>query len=199
MWDVPRFAEVHGYEIVVVENVVEAHDWVMFDAWLLAMHGLGYDHELVFTNSMHTLEVPQSRDRMYAIFWKSGNRGPDLDFRPLAHCDTCGDVRAVQSWKRPDRRWGRYRAQYVFRCPACWQRVEPFARPAADAIDWALPSQRIGDRATPLAEKTTARIQAGHRPLLAGRQDERRPPRRRVTNDRPTSPLPRRGPTRSVP
>ncbi|MFZ1794305.1 MAG: DNA cytosine methyltransferase, partial [Anaerolineae bacterium] len=34
MWDVPRFAEYHKYNIIVVENVVDARKWVMWDAWL---------------------------------------------------------------------------------------------------------------------------------------------------------------------
>ena len=161
MWDVPRFAEYHGYQLIIVENVVDAREWVLFDAWLLAMKSLGYDHRLVFTNSMHTLRVPQSRDRMYVVFWRTGNAAPDLDFHPLAPCADCGDVRAVQAWKRPDRKWGRYRAQYVFACPQCAQRVEPYALPAADALDWTLPTQLIRDRGKPLADKTRARIAAG--------------------------------------
>ncbi len=162
MWDVPRFAERHQYALIVVENVVEAREWVMFDAWLMAMASLGYDNQFVFANSMHTLAVPQSRDRMYVVFWRRGNHAPDLDFRPLAPCGACEiDVRAIQTWKRPDRHFGRYRSQYVFRCPVCAAVVEPYARPAADAIDWALPSLRIGDRPRPLAPKTIARIEAG--------------------------------------
>lgn len=34
MWDVPRFAEYHEYRIIVVENVVDAVKWRMWDAWL---------------------------------------------------------------------------------------------------------------------------------------------------------------------
>lgn len=73
-------------------------------------------------------------------------------------------IRAMQAFKRHDRAWGRYRAQYVYRCPNVKCRnavVEPQFRPAAEIIDWSLLSQRIGDRAKPLAEKTLARIEAG--------------------------------------
>lgn len=162
MWDVPRFAEHHGYKLVVVENVVEARQWVMWDAWLMAMHSLGYDHQAVYFNSMHAPPVPQSRDRMYVVFWRRGNRQPDLEFRPAAHCIRCERiVEARQAWKNPLRRWGKYRAQYVYVCGTCTTVVEPFAHPAAEAIDWALPSQRIGDRERPLAPKTLARIRAG--------------------------------------
>ena len=82
MWDVPRFAEYHDYELIIVENVVDARYWVMWDAWLKAMHLLGYAHECVYFNSMHAHPTPQSRDRMYIIFWKKGNKAPDLALRP---------------------------------------------------------------------------------------------------------------------
>jgi len=173
MWDVPRFAEHHRYSAVIIENVVDAWHWQPFPAWLMAMDSLGYEHELVFLNSMHAqfggLPAPQSRDRMYVVFWRKGNRRPELErhTRPPALCPTCGPVKAMQGWKRPDRpRWGRYRAQYLYRCPnvACRnQIVEPAWLPAAAAIDWSLPGQRIGDRAKPLAAKTMARIEAGLR------------------------------------
>lgn len=73
-------------------------------------------------------------------------------------------MQAVQRFKQPGRDMGRYRQQYVYRCPntSCRnQVVEPETLPAAVAIDWALPGQRIGDRAKPLADKTLARIRAG--------------------------------------
>jgi DNA (cytosine-5)-methyltransferase 1 len=39
--------------------------------------------------------------------------------------------------------------------------VEPYADPAASAIDWSLRGQRIGDRERPLSVKTMERIRAG--------------------------------------
>lgn len=170
MWDVPRFAEHHRYKAVIVENVVDAAKWVMWPAWLHAMSCLGYRHRVVYLNSMHapaqrTPRAPQSRDRLYVLFWREGDRAPDVEPRPLAWCTTCEqDIEAVQAWKRPDHRWGRYRAQYVYRCPSITCRnavVEPYVLPAAAAIDWTLAGQRIGDRAKPLSPKTLARIQAG--------------------------------------
>lgn len=171
MWDVPRFAEAHRYRAVIVENVVDAWHWEPFRAWLMAMDCLGYDNQPVFLNSMHAQGfgqgAPQSRDRMYVVFWRKDNPRPDLDrvTRPPAVCPTCGPVRAMQVWKRADRApWGRYRAQYVYRCPSvrCRNQIlEPSFRPAADIIDWSHLGQRIGDRDKPLAAKTLARIQAG--------------------------------------
>lgn len=170
MWDVPRFAEVHRYDDVIVENVVDAANWVPFKAWLLAMDSLGYDHQVVYLNSMHAwalgVPAPQSRDRMYVVFWRKGSRKPDLEHmqRPPAVCPEHGRVAAMQAFKNPAKRWGRYRAQYVYRCPRVECRnqvVEPAWVPAASIIDWTDLGTRIGDRARPLAEKTIRRIQAG--------------------------------------
>ncbi|WP_316309493.1 DNA cytosine methyltransferase [Clavibacter michiganensis] len=169
MWDVPRFAEYHRYEAVIVENVVDAAKWIQFPAWLLSMELLGYDHETVWLNSMHAqgmgLPAPQSRDRMYVVFWRRGNRRPDLAkwTRPRAFCPEHGVVLAEQVFKRAER-WGRYRAQYVYQCPkvSCRGRVlEPGWLPASSIIDWSIRGQRIGDRLRPLAPKTRERIRRG--------------------------------------
>lgn len=171
MWDVPRFAEHHDYKIIITENVVDAAKWVMWDSWLHAMGSLGYDHHVVYLNSMHAqaygLPAPQSRDRMYVVFWKKGNQRPDFEqLRPYAECSHCGVVQAMQVFKNPSLRWGRYRAQYVYRCPnvACRnQIVEPGWLPASSAIDWSIRGTKIGERPKPLAEKTMRRIEAGLR------------------------------------
>ncbi|MEA1798513.1 DNA cytosine methyltransferase [Rhodococcus qingshengii] len=191
MWDVPRFAEHHQYKAIITENVVDAAKWIMFPAWLQAMALLGYDHHIVYMNSMHAQAggdpAPQSRDRMYVVFWLKGNRTPDLDkwTRPKAYCPSCDEVvTALQGWKKPTR-WGRYRAQYVWRCPKVSCRngiVEPGWLPASAAIDWTLKGERIGDRSKPLAAKTIARIEAGLAKFggpftaeVAGNTFERRP------------------------
>ena len=162
MWDVPRFAEYHRYALVVVENVVEARNWAPFPAWLAAMDSLGYAHRAVYLNSMVAHPTPQSRDRMYVVFWRRGNTAPDLDIRPVAWCASCErDVAGIQSWKSPTKASGKYRAQYVYRCPACAGIALPYAWPAAAAIDWSLPAPRIGDRGKPLADATLRRIRAG--------------------------------------
>jgi DNA (cytosine-5)-methyltransferase 1 len=163
MWDVCRFAEYHNYEIVVVENVVEARtQWVLFDVWLSAMHKLGYEHKCLYLNSMHFWPTPQSRDRMYVVFWKKGNKAPDLDYKPLAHCPCCGkDVHAVQVWKNPQKKFGKYRFQYVYKCPKDGTVVEPYYYAAFNAIDWSDIGQRIGDRKKSLSPNTLKRIQWG--------------------------------------
>ncbi|NUR03717.1 MAG: DNA cytosine methyltransferase [Streptomyces sp.] len=178
----------------VVENVVDVRAWDQWDRWLGEIRKLGYRTRVIALNSMHANprtvhQAPQSRDRLYVAYWhESLGRTPDWDkwLRPRAWCSSCDTwVQAVQRFKDPVRDMGRYRQQYVYRCPntSCRnQVVEPETLPAAVAIDWSLPGQRIGDRAKPLAEKTLARIQAGldkfARPITleaAGNTFERRP------------------------
>lgn len=157
----------------IVENVVDVRQWDEWDRWIGEIHKMGYRTRIIALNSMHANPrsvhaAPQSRDRLYVGYWhESIGRTPDWDkwLRPRAWCGTCDEwVQAVQSWKRPGVDMGRYRSQYVYRCPrvACRNGiVEPEALPALAAIDWSLPGQRIGDRAKPLAAKTIARIRAG--------------------------------------
>jgi DNA (cytosine-5)-methyltransferase 1 len=170
MWDVIRFAEHHQYAAIIVENVIEARDWCLWPAWTLGLRNLGYEYEVVYLNSMHARAggdpAPQSRDRLYVVAWRAGNHSPDLDrwTRPMVPCPACGQTgRAIRAWKNPTRRHGRYRAQYVWRCPTprCHAEVRPPVLPAAVAIDWTMPGQRIGDRPRPLAPATMARIRAG--------------------------------------
>lgn len=178
----------------VVENVVDVRAWDQWDRWLGEIRKLGYKTRIIAINSMHapatrTLMAPQSRDRLYVAYWHcSLGRDPDWDrwLRPTAYCPTCDQqVSAMQVFKQSGADMGRYRQQYVYRCPRSTCRnsvVEPFALPALYAIDWSLPGQRIGDRPKPLADKTLARIRAGlekyARPIsleAAGNTFERRP------------------------
>ena len=171
MWDIPRFAEHHRYMAIILENVVDAYRWDQFEAWQMAMKALGYRMQFVWLNSMHAqiggLPAPQSRDRMYIVMWRedlaSKDRpGPNVGkwTRPMALCKEHGEVQAVQAFKKTEQ-WGRYRAQYLYRCPACWTVIEPGWLAAETIIDWSLPAPRIGDRAKPLAEKTRERIRRG--------------------------------------
>lgn len=199
MWDVPRYLDAmarRGRPVLagVVENVVDVRAWSLWSEWLASIRNLGYRTRLVAINSMHarprvTPVAPQSRDRLYLVYWSDRlGRDPDWDkwLRPDAWCPTCGRrVRAVQTWKQPGRDMGRYRTQYVYRCPrvGCRNQIlEPGVLPAAAAIDWTLPGTRIGDRPEPLKPKTRARIEAGlrryARPITleaAGNTFERRP------------------------
>jgi DNA (cytosine-5)-methyltransferase 1 len=176
--DVIRAAEVHRFPIVLVENVVEfATDWELFGWWLDGMRTLGYHEQIVSVSSAHVggetdTQVAQWRDRLYIVFNRRDVSAPDVMLRPWAPCPDCGeDVQAVQWWKK---QWrcadgklrdvGKYRDQYLYRCPhrRCGhQVVEPYVRPAADIINWSHLGSRIGDRKRPLAAATRRRILRG--------------------------------------
>lgn len=185
MWDVPRFAEAHNYKVILIENVVEAINWVPFQSWLASMDALGYDHQKIFLNSMHATwqgaGAPQSRDRMYVCFWKKGNPRPNLEAlqRPKAWCQHCEQVvSARQWWKNPDRQHGKYRSQYLYRCPnhACRNSVvEPFTSSAETIIDWSHLGERIADRTKPLAAKTIQRINKGIEKYWSTASQDRKP------------------------
>lgn len=161
MWDVPRFAEYHDYELIIVENVVDARYWVQWDAWLLSMHLLGYKHKCVYMNSMFCHPTPQSRDRLYVVFWKKGNPTPNLEYTPPAWCPKCEkNIEAVQVWKSTHKQWGKYKQQYDYRC-SCGVKVEPYYYAAFNCIDWSVPAEKIGNRLRPLAPNTIKRIEYG--------------------------------------
>jgi DNA (cytosine-5)-methyltransferase 1 len=164
MYDVVRFAEYHTYNIIIVENVVEViTTWPLFYDWLRMMLTLGYLHRVVSMNSQFQHPTPQSRDRIYIVFWRKGNRAPDLNFTPRAYCMRCEkDVAAVQMWKNGNS-IGKYgeRKQYIYSCPTCRSSVKPYYFAAINAIDFALPGTRIGDRPRPLKPRTIERIQYG--------------------------------------
>ncbi|MFD7861823.1 DNA cytosine methyltransferase [Streptomyces sp. NPDC059783] len=173
----------------VVENVIDVRAWDQFDRWRNEFHKLDYSTRIIALNSMHAdprsvRKAPQSRDRFYmGYIHNSIGRTPNWDkwLRPRAWCTGCAEyVRAMQVFKKRGADMGRYRQQYVYRCPQTKCRnqvVEPEVLPAAVAIDWTLPGQRIGDKPLkeffedkaktkslgfhPLAPKTLARVQAG--------------------------------------
>ncbi|MCX5324308.1 DNA cytosine methyltransferase [Streptomyces sp. NBC_00120] len=173
-YDVIRATEVHRYQAVLCENVLEfVVDWELFDWWRRGMEMLGYNSQIVSASSAHVGgdgndPAPQWRDRIYVVFTRKGIPLPDLRPTPPAWCAECGeDVFAVQSW-RNGRRVGKYKQQYDYRCPNTRCRhtiVEPYVRPAASIIDWSNLGVRIGDRAAhklrPLAANTVKRIRAG--------------------------------------
>ena len=169
MGDVVRFTRYHRYEIVIVENVVDIKRWPLFTDWVKGVRKLGYLHREVYLNSLFCHPTPQTRDRVYVVFWKKGNPAPDLDIRPPAHCRACAEeVEAVQSWrdtKLGRQQWGRYgkRQQYIYRCPRCASVVKPYYYAGFNAIDWSIDADRIGERSRPLADKTMQRIRYGLR------------------------------------
>lgn len=183
-YDILRAVEIHQYDFVACENVVEfALDWPLYDWWLEAFRRLGYTVTTCCVSSAHIGGVgndpaAQWRPRWYAVFTRNGIPAPDLEPRPLAPCPNCGDVAARQSWKNPrGPQIGKYRQQYVYVCPnsTCrHQIVEPYVQPAISVLDMTEPGMRIGDRKrTPakpqgLAPSTIARIEDGLARLARG-------------------------------
>jgi len=168
MFDVLRFIAYHRYDLVIVENVVDiavaAKYALAWHVWREQLTALGYRHRVVSLNSMHAqafgTPAPQSRDRVYIVCWPEHRPAPDVEriLRPRAYCPKCSAVvESRQSWKN-GRTVGKYGQQYVYVHGACGTVVEPAWLPAADAIDWSIPGERIGDRLKP---KTRARIAAG--------------------------------------
>lgn len=162
----------------VVENVVDEREWDGFHDWRARFHRMGYKTRVIALNSMHAqpvraLAAPQSRDRLYFAYWhESLGRDPDWDkwLRPTAWCPVCDEmVQALQVFKNPRRDMGRFKTQYLYRCPRMTCRnavLEPPVLPAYEAIDFSLPTRRIGDgkpgkKFRPYAPATVARIAAG--------------------------------------
>lgn len=169
MWDVPRFAAHHVYDIVIVENVPRVVKGVQWASWLRSMRDLGYRHEVIWLNSMHAQALgagaPQSRDRVYVVFWRAGNRRPDFEkwLRPHAVCPEHGLIQSAQVFKPKGSAMKTYGAQYTLRCPdpACNVEVFPAVAGADSIIDWSRRGVRIGDRKSlgmdELAAKTMLR------------------------------------------
>ncbi len=168
MFDVLRFIEHHQYRAVIVENVIDIATQEQYrmawHEWRRQLTALGYRFRVVSLNSMHAqahgLPAPQSRDRIYIVCWREGERPIDVEqiLRPRAYCPKCDEmIRGVQSWKN-GKTVGRYRQSYLYTHTACGTVVEPAWLPAADAIDWSIPGERIGDRLKP---KTRERIAHG--------------------------------------
>ncbi len=176
MYDPIRAAEARGFDVIIIENVVEVAHWTLFEAWLKMWEALGYTWQVVNVNAAHVYSdtnpaAGQWRDRIYIVLTKKGVRKPNLEPSPPAWCPQCENVVSTrQHWKKavPEGapRFGKYRTQYVYVCDAgahSMQVVEPYVLPAASVIDWSDLGIRIGDRTRPLAAKTMRRIEVGLR------------------------------------
>lgn len=155
-----HYADVHHPKMILVECTTELVSWgnavpgkkkvgdgSTYRWWLKQFENLGYKHRELRLNSMF-FGVPQSRDRLYIVFWDRKLPSPDLDHCPLSWCHSCEDaVEAVWSWKTGvpptgSCRWGK---QYEYRCPRCRRTVMPPATPSLHAIDFSDLGRRIGD------------------------------------------------------
>lgn len=174
MGQVARMAAHHQYLWFIVENVVQVRRWRHFKAWVNEIRGLGYKMIPVYLNAAMG-GVPQLRDRVFFFCYKSHLPTPNLQWRPLAWCPRCKSIGlSEQRWKKwqhdpidpmhPGGKYGKH-AQYLYHCCHCGEVTYPYARPAADIINWDIPCVPIGQRQEhklpPLKETTRGRIGAG--------------------------------------
>ncbi|BAD58885.1 DNA cytosine methyltransferase [Nocardia farcinica] len=181
-----HYADQHRPRMILVECTTELTSWgpaipgkpkigdgSTYRWWLRQFGNLGYDHKVLYLNSMF-FGVPQSRDRLYIVFWDRRMPAPDLEHRPLTWCGSCDDtVEAVWSWKTGVPLSGsvRYGKQYNYRCPRCRREIVPPMTPSLYALDLSNLGVRIGDRPlkkfkvgdtevlSPLAPATMARAE----------------------------------------
>ncbi|ALG05789.1 DNA cytosine methyltransferase [Kibdelosporangium phytohabitans] len=170
-----HYAAQHRPRLILVECTTEFVSWgpaipgrpkvgdgSTYRWWLKQFNNLGYNHKILYLNSMF-FGVPQSRDRYYAAFWDKRLPAPDLEHRPAAWCGgRCQRiVDSVWSWKTGVPPTGRvqYGKQYTYRCPRCRTEVYPAATPSLHALDLTSLGTRIGERTRPLSDATMARAE----------------------------------------
>ncbi len=174
MHDVVRFVAAKQragkpYRFVVVENVIDVVKWRDYCTWLATLTAFGYDHQTLYWNTRF-FEVPQSRDRVYLLFWLRDVPSPDLEYCPLAWCAGCErEVTTQQSWKQ--QKWGRYQHQYVYCCSSCAKEVTPYSSSVRSVLNIETSGRTVGERK--LSENTRVNIREGiHRmggePFLLG-------------------------------
>lgn len=156
-----HYAERHHPRMILIECTTELTSWgpalpdrpkvgdgTTYRWWLKQFGNLGYRHKVLYLNSQF-FGVPQSRDRLYIVFWDKSVPAPDLDHRPLSWCWRCNDVMpAVWSWKTgiPPTGSVRYGKQYGYTCPRCRREVVPPMTPSLNALDLTNLGTRIGDK-----------------------------------------------------
>jgi site-specific DNA-cytosine methylase len=169
-----HYAERHHPRMILIECTTELYSWgpaipgrpkvgdgTTYRWWLKQFTNLGYRHKVLYLNSQF-FGVPQSRDRLYVVFWDKTVTAPDLDHRPMSWCGRCDEVMpAVWSWKTgiPPTGSVRYGKQYNYTCPRCRKEVIPPMAPSLNALDLTDLGTRIGDRKKPLAPATMARAE----------------------------------------
>lgn len=169
-----HYAERHMPRMILIECTTELTSWgpavrgkqkigdgSTYRWWLAQFEKLGYRYRVLYLNSMF-FGVPQSRDRLYIVFWDKTMNAPDLDHRPVGKCGRCDTmVETVWSWKTgvPPSGSVRYGKQYNYRCPSCHQEVIPAFTPSLHALDLTDLGTRIGDRKKPLAKSTMDRAE----------------------------------------
>lgn len=167
-----HYAQTHHPRLILVECTTQLTSWgpaipgrpkvgdgSTFRWWMKQFKAEGYKSRILYLNSMF-FEVPQSRDRIYIVFWDRRMPTPDLDHRPSSWCSYCEQiVEAVWTWRTGVPATGVvcYGKQYDYRCPRCRGEVIPPMAPSLNALDLSNLGTRIGDRSRPMAASTMAR------------------------------------------
>jgi DNA (cytosine-5)-methyltransferase 1 len=167
-----HYAERNHPRMILVECTTELASWgpalpnrpkigdgSTYRWWLREHQKLNYRYRELYLNSQF-FGVPQSRDRLFIVFWDRSIPDPDLEHRPPSWCGSCHEVLpAVWTWKTgiPPTGSVRYGKQYNYRCPRCRGEVIPPMAPSINALDLTNLGTRIGDRDKPLASTTMAR------------------------------------------
>ncbi|MER6235918.1 DNA cytosine methyltransferase [Streptomyces clavifer] len=178
-----HYAAQHRPRLILIECTTELTSWgpavpgrakvgdgSTYRWWLSRFDLLNYRHKVLYLNSQF-FGVPQSRDRLYIVFWDKALPAPDLEHRPVSRCQPCDkDIEAVWTWKTgvPPTGSVRYGKQYNYRCPSCRREVVPPMTPSLAALDLSELGVRIGDKPVktfkdgwvgPLARSTMARAE----------------------------------------
>lgn len=178
-----QYAAKHHPRLILVECTTQLTSWgpalpgrkkigdgSTYRYWLKQFDLLGYHHRVLYLNSQF-FGVPQSRDRGYWVFWDKSLPAPDLEHRPVSHCQHCDkDVEAVWTWRTgiPESGTVTYGKQYEYRCPSCRRPVVPPMTPSLAALDLTDLGTRIGDKPVktfkdgfvgPLARSSMARAE----------------------------------------
>ncbi|WP_431728615.1 DNA cytosine methyltransferase [Verrucosispora sp. TAA-831] len=155
------YAGEHHPRVILVECTTELTSWgpaipgkpkvgdgTTYRWWLKQFKKLNYRHKVLYLNSMF-FGVPQSRNRIYIVFWDASLPTPDLEHRPPSWCGRCSEILpAVWTWKTgiPPTGSVSYGKQYCYRCPRCRNEVVPPMSPSLHALDLTNLGTRIGDK-----------------------------------------------------
>jgi len=145
--------EANGFEV----NLITPFPMTVWEAFIWAMKEK-FGSNVFFLNNMKN-EATSNDEHIFIVEIPDQNEDEDDEWN--VSYVSLADVEAIQSWRNPERKWGKYGRQYDYRCPGCAELVKPYYFAAANAIDWSIPAERIGDRKRPLKPRTMERIELG--------------------------------------
>ncbi|WP_220151243.1 MULTISPECIES: DNA cytosine methyltransferase [Brevibacterium] len=97
---VVQAAEVHAYEAVIVENVPEFRDWVLYQPWIGMMRVLGYRVQETVIDA-YDVGAAQYRRRLFLVFTEHGAVDLSLPAAPRVHADSILELGGEKRVTRP--------------------------------------------------------------------------------------------------